>query len=399
MSQKKNSQIRKKELIKALQETADILGKHPGTVTPSEVLNNVDYITNWDIRVLGNTAGFNSIKNAHYPLTDKDLESIRSNQRTSQYISKLEREVGDKLAFQKAVLKIIDKSMSQLSGGKVKFKRWKPIKSRKKMTMELMLSDIHYGKKTGTFDLKTCRKRMRQLTNTFLDELDQKQKSFNVEHIVLALIGDLIESFSMHGLESAVGCEFGNARQMQEAIDSLFDDVIVPIAKRGIRITVPAVTGNHDRTETKMTMNEPGMNNMTWVIYKALEKMCKIKGLTTVKFIIPKDGFTTLDIYGSTVLYEHGDNLRNVQKGTILNHMAARGRQIKKQIVMARFGHWHEYVCFDRGRAIVNESVCGQDSFAKVKGFDSTAGQTINFYVETKNRPTSFYYSFPIYLG
>ena len=78
--------------------------------------------------------------------------------------------------------------------------------------------------------------------------------------------------------------------------------------------------------------------------------------------------------------------------------MEKRGRQVNKQLHMSRFGHWHEYVCYDRGRIIINESVCGQDSYARMKGFVSTAGQTINYYVDTKARPTSFYYSFPVFL-
>jgi len=43
--------------------------------------------------------------------------------------------------------------------------------------------------------------------------------------------------------------------------------------------------------------------------------------------------------------------------------------------------------------------VCGQDSYAEIKGFNTSAGQTINYYVDTKARPSSFYYSFPVYLG
>jgi hypothetical protein len=75
-----------------------------------------------------------------------------------------------------------------------------------------------------------------------------------------------------------------------------------------------------------------------------------------------------------------------------------RSKQLGVQIKMLRGGHWHEYVCYERGRIIINESACGQDSYAKVKGFTTTAGQVINFYVDDKKLPNSFLYSYPVYL-
>lgn len=203
----------------------------------------------------------------------------------------------------------------------------------------------------------------------------------------------------MHGEESMRSSEFGNARQIQESIDSLFNDIILPVAKTGKNIVIPAVTGNHDRTDKNRTYNDPGENNVTWIIYKALEMYCKLAGLSNVKFNIPKDSYTIVNIYGSNVLYEHGDNVKNLNKQTIYSWMEKRGRQLKKQVHMIRMGHYHEYLMYDRGRVIVNESVCGEDSYAKVNGYATTAGQTINFYVNTTKRPTSFYYSFPVFLG
>ena len=78
--------------------------------------------------------------------------------------------------------------------------------------------------------------------------------------------------------------------------------------------------------------------------------------------------------------------------------MNNRSKQLGKVIDFGRFGHYHEYACYDRGRIIINESVCGQDSYANVLGHSSTAGQTINYYIETKTRPTCFFKSFPVWL-
>jgi hypothetical protein len=267
------------------------------------------------------------------------------------------------------------------------------------MTIELMLSDIHFGKKSETFDLTILKGRLSKLRDVFLSELkNKKDQGYNVERIIISLLGDIIESYTMHGSESSLSCEFGNPKQIYSAIKVMFDEIFLPLAKTGVRIDVPAVAGNHDRTEVNRTFNYPGENYMTWVIYNCLKDYCEIAGLTNVKFDIPKDGYTVVDIYGHAVLIEHLDNLKSTAKGSLDDLMTDRSKQLGIQIKMVRGGHWHEYVCYDRGRAIINESVCGQDSYAKVKGYASTAGQTINFYVDDKKLPNAFLYSYPVFL-
>lgn len=379
----------------SVKAVADVAGIHPTSVTLKQLSAFDERITEWTLRQFG---GLGTIKK-NFPLTSKDLVEIKKQKDISSYVSHLEAQLADKQTFEKNLLSTIENLGKSIPKMKINKAKVPKINKSKKMTVELMLSDIHYGKSSDTFNLKKCRERMRDLVSVFLSEIEQKQKTFNVEKVVLALIGDIIESSSMHGMESMMSSEFGNSKQVQEAIESLFYDVILPVSQTGIQIVVPCVPGNHDRYDTSRTMQKPGLNNLSWIIYNMLEQLAKAHKLNNVKFQITEDSYLVLNIYGSNVLYEHGDELKNVQKGTILGHMEKRGRQEKKQIDMARFGHWHEYVCFNRGQAIINESVCGQDSYAKIKGFASTAGQTINFYVETKKRPTSFYYSFPVFLG
>lgn len=385
-------------ILEVIKDTAKELGVSENEVTKPQIMSRLDATkaTGWTIRDLG---GLAAIKNAYFPQQEKELAVIRQEKEISSYVRKLERTAAEKLVLNENLNKIISESLKNLKIEKVSLP--KPVvKTGQSMTMELMLSDIHYGKKTPRFNLEICRARMQKLSTVFLQELMRKTKEgYKVERIILALLGDIIESYTMHGLESAVGCEFGNAQQVQASITSLFYDVILPIAKTGIKIDVPCVTGNHDRSEHSRTMNDPGLNNLTWIIYTSLEEMCKIAGLTNVKFEISKGSYLIIDIYGNKSLLEHGDNVKSPAKRVFESLMEQRGRQNNTTIHFGRFGHWHEYAVFDRGRIIVNESVCGMDSYAEVKGYDSKAGQTINFYVETKNRPNCFYHSFPVDLS
>lgn len=383
-----------KAIVEVIAKIAQLNNIHPSQVTKGQFHKN-STISDWTLRKLG---GFDQIKKSHFPVSDKEFSMIEEMRAMKNYASKLEKELGKKQVSDEQLLDTIQSAIKNLNFKKASFPKVYPDKKKKSMTLELMLSDIHYGKKTENFNLEVCRTRVRYLTSVFLQEIKDKNKTFSVDRLIVALLGDIIESYTMHNLESAIGCEFGNSQQVQCAIESLFEDVLVPIAATGIKADVVCVTGNHDRSETNRTMNNPGENNLSWIVYQSLKLLCDAKGLNNFTFHIPKDSFTILNVYSNNILYEHGDNVNASSKEAFEKLIQSRSRQSGLVIDMARFGHWHEYACYGRGRIIVNESVCGQDSYAKVKGFDTSAGQTINYYIQAGEKLSCFYRSYPVYL-
>jgi hypothetical protein len=269
---------------------------------------------------------------------------------------------------------------------------------KKRMTMELLVGDLHLGQKTPNYNLVKARARLREMTAVVLKEVVRNSKLYDVHRLIVAFLGDLIASATMHGLDSARGCEVGNSEQVVLAIKWLFADVLMPLAQTGLDIDVPAVTGNHDRAEAYQTMYDPGANNLTWIIYNTLEEMCRARGLTNVRFHIVRSGFVTLPIYSDTALYEHGDLAKGVTRDCLETWFNKRQTQLKKILTYFRLGHWHEAAVYGRGRIVVNPSLMGSDSYAELKGFASEASQVLNYYVDTKDRPTTFYRSFPIWL-
>lgn len=388
-----------KNVLNEIRAVAKREGIHPSRLTKAKLVKSGN-ITDWQLRKLGGLAG---ILNANFPVAGKALPEIHGNRETASYIRKLEKQVAEKQLFEDRVTREITNVLKSIPNLKVEL----PVAPKKKngksdMSIEFMLSDIHYGKLTkgkDEFNLSICRQRVRHAVSVLLREIEQHQILFNVERLILAVIGDVIESYTMHGIESSIGCEFNNPRQIDEAVESLWFDVLVPLAKTGLAIDFVGVTGNHDRTEAKKTMNKPGENQVTWIIYKGLERLAKTAGLTNVKFHIPEESYAVLDIYGSPCLYEHTDGMGAPERKPFETLIQKRSKQIGKQIDFLRGGHWHEYMCYDRGRIIINESVAGQDGYSETMGFNSSAGQTINYYIRTDVRPTPFYKSFPVYLN
>lgn len=283
---------------------------------------------------------------------------------------------------------------------KIKVKPLKLSKSRKKkgMTKELLLSDIHFGKLTEEFNLKVLKKRLEEVVHATIGEIERDSKEYNIDEIVVAFLGDIIENYTMHGLESAKGCEFGNAKQVYEALKNLFHIVIVPLNQLGIKMRVVGVTGNHDRDGTQRTFHNPGEENFTYVIYNTLKDFADIAGLKNIEFIVPKDPWAVVEIYGNKVLYEHYDNAKSPDRKNLETLMTKRAHQLNVIVDYMRGGHFHEPTSFRNGRIQVNGCLTGNDSYASVLGYNGEASQTLNSFVNSKNRRYKMYRSFNILL-
>ena len=334
----------------------------------------------------------------------KTLKKIHSVKKSNSYTAKENRTILDEWLKRDDLLETIENTMKKFSLTKYKVPA-KPRKSKtkKNMTLEALISDVHYGKYVdhieGNFvNNEVIRERVRKVASSIIKEIKRESVAFNVERVIIAMIGDIIENADFHGKESMKGVEFSTSRQVQESINSLFYDLLLPVAQTGVQVDVPAVTGNHDRISESKTYHKPGEDNLTYVIYKTLELLCKQSGLKNVKFQIADKLYTDVDVYGNTIVYEHGDELKNLNRDTMNNQMGKRQVQLGKVIHFYRVGHWHEPVTYGQGRMMVNGSVPGQDSFADSKGFSSEPIQILNYYVETDKRDTCFFRSFPIYL-
>jgi hypothetical protein len=332
------------------------------------------------------------------------LRSVHNTKKRNSRTARENRAILDFWDKREEVIEAIKESIKGISLRTYKVPK-APAKSRQKknMTLELLFSDVHYGKLIDSIegnyvDLNVIKQRVKKVSESVVKEIRREGKSFNVEKVIIALLGDLIENADFHGQESERACEFSTPRQVYEAIQSIFEDLIVPIAMTGVVVHIPCVTGNHDRVNPNKTYVKPGEGNHTFTIYRSLELLSKLSGLKNVTFDIVPGLYTHTEVYGNVIVYEHGDELRSINRDSMVSQLNKRQNQIGKVVHFFRVGHWHEPVSYGQGRMMVNGSVPGQDSFAESKGFLSEPVQILNYYVETKKRNTCFFRSFPIYL-
>jgi len=334
----------------------------------------------------------------------KQLRTVANTKKNSALKAKENRVILERLNTLEEILEVTKNAAREIIKDIPKKSKFKPLKSKKRlMTKELLLSDIHFGKLTATFNLEVLHRRLDEVVRATLHEIERDSKEYAVERLIIPILGDIIESDTMHGPESSKGCEFGNSRQIYEAQIGLFKHVAKPILDychdKGIFVEFVMVTGNHDRTEEKRTFNDPGEDNVTYIIYNTLKDYIELAGYNNVSFDIPSGPWAITSIYGSTVMYEHYDNAANDSRKALETLMTKRAtNNIKKIIHFMRGGHFHNTTSYDNNRIQINGSFPGNDSYSSILGFDSPAAQTLNSYVKTSRRSNSFYRTFVIQL-
>ncbi|ATI16329.1 exonuclease [Caulobacter phage Lullwater] len=269
------------------------------------------------------------------------------------------------------------------------------------MTVELLLSDLQIGKLGPGYNTQVARKRLYEYGRAACFKIEQQQSlGYRVERIVLAIIGDIIESDKKHK-NSARATDTGTAEQIYDALEGLFEFVIEPLAKLGITLDIIGVTGNHDHDDHGINMFEPGKAHLSWPLYKGLELLSRRAGYTNVSWDIPDGSYAIASIYGQNVLYEHGVGV-SVSESAMKAHKIKRAEQEKTHIRYFRMGDKHTVTSFNAGSMVVNGAFFGAtkggQEYSGIAGFDSIPAQWMGFHVQRDDARLSLYDTFIIQL-
>lgn len=317
-----------------------------------------------------------------------NLEKARRASVENQRLRKAQKALIDSNIDLRDILVQVEALIKSGSFKRYKVPKIKTSKKKKNMVIEPLISDIHFGLKTESYDVESARKAVKTVTSVAIEEMKRYQKSYNISKFNLLLNGDLIQSATMHK-NSHANCILTNAEQLAVAIESLYTDMILPLALTGRKVDIVGMCGNHDREGMERFTVDPGKYYYTFTIYKTLEMICQQSGLKNVSFVIPNDPFYVYEIFGSHYLVEHGDlvgskpTLQNLE-----NQINKRSVQVDKLIKGIRIGHFHNDVIGSLGRYIINGSSTSDDHYAKGLGYKCRPCQLINYYVETdRNNP------------
>ncbi len=262
----------------------------------------------------------------------------------------------------------------------------------------VMVSDVHFGLKTQLDNLEINRKKMAKLGRVFIDEIIRYNKNFNIPSLIVNLGGDLIQSASMHKMDSKASCDLTDAEQVAVAIESIYEDLILPLTGLGIPIKINSICGNHDRVSVEKPTVRPGKEYFTYTIAHTLRTICKAAGHKDITFEIPEKPYMIFNVFGSNYLLEHGHLFgAKPTLDALERHLMKRSNQVGKLLAGIIYGHFHTEMSSTAGRFLGNGGFPSDDHFSDSLGYKSVPSQIIVFFVKT-TRPTSYYHSFPVQL-
>ena len=271
------------------------------------------------------------------------------------------------------------------------------------MTAELLFSDLQLGKIGKSYNSKVAEERVKAWTQANMMKILQHQEhGYYFDKIIVAFVGDLIESDKKHGAQSARACDMSTAEQMAKVTELLFEYVIEPLSAMNIPLEVVCITGNHDHDDHGLFQFKPGRNHLSWPMYHAVRLMSKCSGYDHVSFIIPDGCFYIGKIYGHNVLWEHGVKT-SCSESSMKSRRNQRAEQARKSITYYRQGDKHNISRFNEDTLVCNGAFFGSDDegieYSGINGYAADAGQISFFYVPRKGRRLPLYESFTVQLA
>jgi len=347
------------------------------------------------------------MKGTEDAVLEMQFDKTESQKRTAQIennrLRKITRDVLDSERTKEEVLEGIRRAVESLNIRPSHIVAANTNKHGKSMTVELLFSDLQIGKLMSRYTTEIAVKRLREYAQVAIQRIQAYiDQGYNVERIILASIGDIIESDKKHA-NSARATDSGTAAQLADATTYIVTEVLDPLAQLGIPTDVICVTGNHDHDDHGLVMFKPGREQLSWPMYHAWKMICEAKGYDHFNFVIPEGAFHVDSIYGYKVLYEHGVGVA-ASEASMRKRLADRTKQVKEFITLFRMGDKHNICRFNNDTMVVNGAFFGDDregsEFSGICGYDGYPAQIMFAYVPREDdRRLPIFDSLAIQLG
>lgn len=378
MAKKVKSKQDIQEIINLIETVSQELKKDPNSISVRDLTGIVSE------RQLTNHGGLPLIKKTYFPTQEKDLTSIVKTKAQSNYISKLEKRVGQEEWVRSELLDAV-KSLS-----KVQIKPYKPTKKRKiNRKVNLVLSDLHFGSdidraETGNSNYGRVEE-SRKFSKIIKETIEYKEQHRDETELNVLLLGDLIQGNLGHDPRDGAPL----TEQICRAI-YLLSRGIALLSNAYPKVTVYVNSGNHGRNIARHPNRaaQGKWDSYETIIGYALKEIGS--NLKNVEFVIPKTPFVTYEVFGQKVFATHGDTVltpgypgKAVKTGLLENQINKINASLKDSDEYSVFvlGHVHvgSIVHLSNGATLLtNGALVPTDEYAVSIGLlESSAGQYI----------------------
>lgn len=176
-------------------------------------------------------------------------------------------------------------------------------------TAVLHITDMHYGKRTVSFDADVCVRRVTQLCDAVEQIVTLRRKAAKINRLVLLLGGDMVEGqdiFPHQAWETDVDA----VRQIIKDGPELMASAILRLGQVFPEVDIHAVPGNHGRLSKTGSPSFNG-DSIFYEITRLLVSQAKSKSQLTWNLPLDRDPnnqwWARADVYGHGIVVIHGD--------------------------------------------------------------------------------------------
>ncbi len=249
-----------------------------------------------------------------------------------------------------------------------KIKATKSVESE--ATAFLVASDWHIEEKVDKktisglnhYNLEIAKERSGAFFKNGLKLIKIFQKDIHIDTLVLPLLGDFIsnhlhDELIEENLLLPTDATIYAQNLLASGIEYLLKDKSIK------KIKVPCHSGNHGRTTKDRRNATENGHSLEYMMYCQLAN--HFRNEPRVEFLIAEGYHSYIDVYGYTVRFHHGHNMRyggGIGGITIPVNKAIAQWDKLKQADLDVFGHFHQFM--DGGKFISNGSMIGYNAFA-----------------------------------
>lgn len=250
-----------------------------------------------------------------------------------------------------------------------------PVDSNGK-SLVIGLSDNHFGKKTGTFNLEIARSRVLSMTQEILNNTPNID---DVDEVIVVLAGDEVEGEDIYASQNG-GLECPVIYQARAACEAYWAHALDLRATFQCKVRIVCCPGNHGR----MSKTADERSNWDNVVYMMLAILAEQNPELDIHVDLNFENFAMFEVKGKKGLaYHYGTK----HLGTPAMQIKMAGWIVAKNIDFIIHGHWHHWgVESWMGRPMMhNGCLCGPDDLAEKMAVEEPPRQGY-FFVE-KDKP------------
>lgn len=256
----------------------------------------------------------------------------------------------------------------------------------------LHLSDLHFGKRTTSFNSDVAGTRIRLLGEKVARIAAIERADHPVRECHLLLGGDLADNTTIfpghaHEVDSTM---FAQVFAVSACLEGLIRHLLAVFE----RVAVWEAAGNHGRIGRKG--DYPRSDNLDRLIYRITQE--RLGGIDRLVWNPSESWYQVVTVGGYRALLIHGDQIRSFGGNTpafgILRKCNAWASGVLPEFTDCYMGHFHQALTLPlangKGRVFVNPSIESDSAYAKeFVAATGTPGQRLNFVDPERGRVTS----------